>query len=101
MSREQAERDLTFAGFAVFHCPMKENSTEAIRILSASSHKVRAAACRRGTQLLGLFQIDFTTVCHYYGGQCSHSLQGYAARSVRKEIDLYLIMSYMRNNEHV
>lgn len=44
-SRETVESDLDFAGFLVFHCPLKEDSVSAIAKLNASSHRVSGAKC--------------------------------------------------------
>lgn len=41
IAREQAECDLQFAGFLVFHCPLKEDAVETLKMLSQSSHRVR------------------------------------------------------------
>lgn len=38
MNRDEVERDLDFAGFAVFACPMKPQSAPALRILRESAH---------------------------------------------------------------
>jgi len=40
ISRDKVERNLTFVGFLVFHCPLKNDSVQAIRMLSKSSHRV-------------------------------------------------------------
>jgi hypothetical protein len=40
-SRDSVESNLQFAGFLVFHCPLKEDSVAAIEKLNASSHRVR------------------------------------------------------------
>lgn len=40
LPREQAETELTFAGFLVFHCPLKPDSKEAIAALRNSLHHV-------------------------------------------------------------
>lgn len=37
LSRENIECGLTFGGFAVFHCPLKEDSEPALRMLKVSS----------------------------------------------------------------
>lgn len=38
MSREEAEGGLTFAGCAIFQCPLKPESEPALRMLAESSH---------------------------------------------------------------
>ncbi|ANZ74639.1 BA75_00390T0 [Komagataella pastoris] len=38
-TREEVETDLLFAGFIVFHCPMKGDAIETIRMLNESSHR--------------------------------------------------------------
>ena len=38
--RDEVEKDLEFAGFLVFHCPIKHDSKEAIEKLLYSSHRV-------------------------------------------------------------
>jgi cation-transporting ATPase 13A1 len=40
ISRDKVERNLTFVGFLVFHCPLKNDSVAAINMLSKSSHRV-------------------------------------------------------------
>ncbi|GAO13414.1 uncharacterized protein UV8b_00601 [Ustilaginoidea virens] len=40
LKREQVEAGLTFAGFLVLHCPLKEDAKEAVRMLNESSHRV-------------------------------------------------------------
>ncbi|KAK7203656.1 cation transporting ATPase [Myxozyma melibiosi] len=39
-TREEVERDLTFAGFLVFNCPLKPDAIEAVKMLNESSHRV-------------------------------------------------------------
>jgi manganese-transporting P-type ATPase len=39
-TRELVESNLTFAGFLIFHCPLKEDSKEAVLSLKDSSHFV-------------------------------------------------------------
>ncbi|KAL8687937.1 MAG: hypothetical protein Q9218_006025 [Villophora microphyllina] len=39
MKREDVEADLTFAGFLVLQCPLKEDAKNAIRMLNESSHR--------------------------------------------------------------
>ncbi|KAI0829581.1 hypothetical protein F5Y06DRAFT_210967 [Hypoxylon sp. FL0890] len=40
LKREQVEADLTFAGFLVLQCPLKEDAKQAVRMLNESSHRV-------------------------------------------------------------
>jgi cation-transporting ATPase 13A1 len=40
LGREQVETGLTFVGFLVFHCPLKPDAVESIKMLSDSSHRV-------------------------------------------------------------
>ena len=40
LNRGDVESGLTFGGFLVFWCPLKEDSVEAIRMLNESSHRV-------------------------------------------------------------
>ena len=40
LKREEVEADLTFAGFLVLQCPLKEDAKEAVRMLNESSHRV-------------------------------------------------------------
>jgi len=40
INRNEVECDLTFAGFLLFECPLKEDSAEAIDMLNHSSHRV-------------------------------------------------------------
>lgn len=40
LKREKVESDLTFAGFLVLHCPLKEDAKEAVQMLNESSHRV-------------------------------------------------------------
>ncbi|KAK5996900.1 Endoplasmic reticulum transmembrane helix translocase [Cladobotryum mycophilum] len=40
LKREKVEADLTFAGFLVLHCPLKEDAREAVQMLNESSHRV-------------------------------------------------------------
>lgn len=39
LKREEVEADLTFAGFLVLQCPLKEDAMEAVRMLNESSHR--------------------------------------------------------------
>jgi cation-transporting ATPase 13A1 len=39
-SRDEIESDLTFAGFLVLQCPLKEDAIKAVRMLNESSHRV-------------------------------------------------------------
>lgn len=40
MAREEVESNLTFAGFLVFHCPLKPDAVESLKMLADSSHRV-------------------------------------------------------------
>ena len=40
MTRPQAESRLIFAGFLVFHCPLKADAIETLKMLADSSHRV-------------------------------------------------------------
>lgn len=40
LKREKVECDLTFAGFLVLHCPLKDDAKEAVQMLNESSHRV-------------------------------------------------------------
>ncbi|KAI1824092.1 hypothetical protein F4861DRAFT_281319 [Xylaria intraflava] len=40
LKREKVEADLTFAGFLVLQCPLKEDAKEAVQMLNESSHRV-------------------------------------------------------------
>lgn len=40
LPREAVESNLTFAGFLVFHCPLKADAVEALKMLADSSHRV-------------------------------------------------------------
>lgn len=39
VTREEVESELLFAGFIVFHCPLKEDAVETIEMLNDSSHR--------------------------------------------------------------
>ncbi|KAF5229562.1 hypothetical protein FAUST_10371 [Fusarium austroamericanum] len=40
LKREKVESELTFAGFLVLHCPLKDDAKEAVQMLNESSHRV-------------------------------------------------------------
>lgn len=40
LTREEAESDLVFAGFAVLQCPLKPESEPALRMLKEASHQL-------------------------------------------------------------
>lgn len=40
LKREEVEADLTFAGFLVLQCPLKEDAVSSLRMLNESSHRV-------------------------------------------------------------
>ncbi|CUM67050.1 uncharacterized protein PRCAT00004739001 [Priceomyces carsonii] len=39
IKREDVESDLKFAGFIIFHCPLKDDAIETIKMLNESSHR--------------------------------------------------------------
>ena len=39
-SRDEVECRLDFAGFLVFHCPLKPDAIETLKMLADSSHRV-------------------------------------------------------------
>ena len=41
MARDEAESQLVFAGFLVFHCPLKADAVATLKMLADSSHRVR------------------------------------------------------------
>jgi hypothetical protein len=45
LARTEVESGLRFAGFLVFHCPLKEDAVETLRMLADSSHRVSRAPC--------------------------------------------------------
>jgi cation-transporting ATPase 13A1 len=40
MARDEAESQLMFAGFLVFHCPLKPDAIESLKMLADASHRV-------------------------------------------------------------
>jgi cation-transporting ATPase 13A1 len=40
LKREEVECDLTFAGFLILQCPLKDDAKKAVRMLNESSHRV-------------------------------------------------------------
>ena len=40
LTRDEVESGLTFAGFLVFHCPLKSDAVESLKMLIDSSHRV-------------------------------------------------------------
>ena len=40
LARDEIENGLTFAGFLVFHCPLKTDAVESLKMLIDSSHRV-------------------------------------------------------------
>ena len=40
LTRDEIESGLTFAGFLVFHCPLKPDAVESLKMLVDSSHRV-------------------------------------------------------------
>ncbi len=45
LPRERVESQLNFAGFLVFHCPLKEDAVATLRMLADSSHRVGSTMC--------------------------------------------------------
>ena len=43
LQRDQVETGLTFVGFLVFHCPLKPDAVETLKMLADSSHRVSVA----------------------------------------------------------
>jgi magnesium-transporting ATPase (P-type) len=43
LTRDQVESNLTFAGFLVFHCPLKSDAVETLKMLADASHRVSIA----------------------------------------------------------
>lgn len=41
LARDQVESSLVFVGFLVFHCPLKPDAVDALKMLADSSHRVR------------------------------------------------------------
>ena len=41
LGRDAIESNLTFAGFLVFHCPLKADAVDTLKMLADSSHRVR------------------------------------------------------------
>ncbi|KIK31545.1 hypothetical protein CY34DRAFT_111333 [Suillus luteus UH-Slu-Lm8-n1] len=41
LSREDVENRLTFGGFLVFHCPLKPDAVETLKMLAESSHRIK------------------------------------------------------------
>lgn len=39
LDREEVEQDLTFEGFLIFHCPLKPDAIETIKMLNESAHR--------------------------------------------------------------
>jgi cation-transporting ATPase 13A1 len=40
ITRDEVECKLEFAGFLVFHCPLKPDAVEVLKMLADSSHRV-------------------------------------------------------------
>lgn len=58
MDRELAEKGLTFAGFLVFHCPLKPDTVESIIELHESMHRVSEIPYQ-GDAMMLLSYIDY------------------------------------------
>ena len=60
LTREEVERGLSFGGFAVFHCPLKEDSEPALRMLKvciSASHRHPSAVGQPGPVTESLLQM--------------------------------------------
>lgn len=40
LARDQVETSLIFVGFLVFHCPLKSDAVDTLKMLADSSHRV-------------------------------------------------------------
>lgn len=47
IGRDEVECDLEFAGFLVFHCPLKPDAVETLKMLADSSHRVSRTQMQR------------------------------------------------------
>jgi cation-transporting ATPase 13A1 len=63
LERSVTESDLHFAGFLVFHCPLKPDAVRTITELNASSHRVCLSRSHE--------QADLPAVHHDYWRQCA------------------------------
>lgn len=45
LGRDKVESELNFAGFLIFHCPLKPDSRESIQMLNQSNHRVSSHSC--------------------------------------------------------
>jgi magnesium-transporting ATPase (P-type) len=64
LHRQEVESDLTFCGFMVFECPLKEDSALAISALHDSSHEVRYNS-KLDLIFENIIIIVFATLDHY------------------------------------
>lgn len=67
LHREDIESQLTFAGFLVFHCPLKPDAIETLKMLSDSSHRVRSEGYRENLKLT-----ETVAVHHDHRRQSTH-----------------------------
>ena len=70
MKRQDVERDLTFAGFIVITCPLKEDSKNNIRCLHDSSHHVSARSVVLGTKYQVLYLTNIALCLSYFIWVC-------------------------------
>lgn len=52
LPRDQVETGLTFVGFLVFHCPLKADAVDTLKMLIDSSHRVSPTAAVNVNTLL-------------------------------------------------
>lgn len=48
ITRDEVECNLEFAGFLVFHCPLKSDAVEVLKMLADSSHRVGISGLSEG-----------------------------------------------------
>lgn len=61
LDRDKVECDLHFAGFLVFHCPLKEDAVKSIKALNDSSHRVSPLASDHIQRFKSLLQCIMIT----------------------------------------
>lgn len=58
VTRDEVECGLEFAGFLVFHCPLKADAVESLKMLADSSHRVSPSSCSVLSVLILLVYYD-------------------------------------------